>query len=49
MDREQFFRCEFCGERIGVYERVMVDGRETELAHKPKLWETRPALALIVR
>jgi hypothetical protein len=44
VEREDFLVCAHCGDRIGVYEPIVLvrDGRETALAHAPELWETRP-------
>jgi hypothetical protein len=46
MEREEFLVCEFCGDRIGVYEPIVAiednDMRETAIAREPELWQKRP-------
>ena len=45
MVSDRFLLCTFCGDRVGVYEPIVVTGgggRATALAHEPELLATRP-------
>ncbi|MGO9821956.1 MAG: hypothetical protein ACLPTJ_15085 [Solirubrobacteraceae bacterium] len=46
MEREHFLTCAHCGDRIGIYERVIVveHGRETSVAGEPELLDRRPVM-----